>query len=82
MSVEALEKTPIKIREEIKMAKAKVLIADKLSQDGIDLLKAEDGLQVDVRTGLSPAELAEIIVGGHTPMFVLAHRVKIAPCLG
>lgn len=61
MSVEALEKTHNKSREEIKMAKAKVLIADKLSQDGIDLLKAEDGLQVDVKTGLSPAELAEVI---------------------
>ena len=39
----------------------KVLIADHLSEDGIALLKEEPGLKVDVRTGLSPKELAEII---------------------
>jgi D-3-phosphoglycerate dehydrogenase len=39
----------------------KVLIADHLSDDGIQLLKAESGLSVDVKTGLSPKELAGII---------------------
>jgi len=39
----------------------KVLIADHLSEDGIKLLKAEPGLTVDVKTGLSSKELAEII---------------------
>ena len=39
----------------------KVLIADHLSEDGITLLKAEPGLAVDVKTGLSPKDLAEII---------------------
>jgi D-3-phosphoglycerate dehydrogenase len=39
----------------------KVLIADQLSEDGIKLLKAEPQLSVDVRTGLSPQQLAEII---------------------
>ncbi len=39
----------------------KVLIADHLSEDGIALLKAEPRLQVDVKTGLSPADLAAII---------------------
>ena len=43
------------------MAPVKVLIADTLSEDGIKLLKAEGGLQVDVKTGLSPKELAQII---------------------
>lgn len=43
------------------MAQLKVLIADQLSQDGIDILKAESGLVVDVKTGLTPKELAEII---------------------
>jgi D-3-phosphoglycerate dehydrogenase len=43
------------------MAKVKVLIADKLSEDGIQLLKAEEGLSVDVKTGLSPQELAAMI---------------------
>ncbi|MBI1992663.1 MAG: phosphoglycerate dehydrogenase, partial [Candidatus Omnitrophica bacterium] len=41
----------------------KVLIADHLSEDGIKLLKAEPGLTVDVKTGLSSKELAEIIIG-------------------
>jgi D-3-phosphoglycerate dehydrogenase len=39
----------------------KVLIADKLSEDGIALLKGESGLAVDVKTGLSSKELAQII---------------------
>ncbi len=43
------------------MAQLKVLIADHLSEDGIEILKAEPGLQVDVKTGLSPKDLAEII---------------------
>ncbi|MBI4340672.1 MAG: phosphoglycerate dehydrogenase [Candidatus Omnitrophica bacterium] len=39
----------------------KVLIADKLSDDGVTLLKAEPGLSVDVKTGLSPQDLAQIV---------------------
>ena len=39
----------------------KVLIADQLSEDGIALLKKEPGLSVDIKTGLSPKDLAEII---------------------
>ena len=43
------------------MAQSKVLVADKLSEDGIKLLKGEPGLKVDVKTGLSSGELAQII---------------------
>ena len=43
------------------MAQFKVLVADHLSQDGIDILKAEPGLTVDVKPGLSSTELAQII---------------------
>ncbi len=43
------------------MAQIRVLVADHLSEDGIQLLKKESGLKVDVKTGLSPKELAEII---------------------
>ncbi|GJQ57787.1 MAG: phosphoglycerate dehydrogenase [Candidatus Scalindua sp. AMX11] len=39
----------------------KVLISDKLSQDGIDILNAEDNLQVTYKTGLKPEELQEEI---------------------
>ncbi len=43
------------------MAEIKVLIADHLSEDGIKILKSEPGLKVDVKTGLSSKELADII---------------------
>jgi D-3-phosphoglycerate dehydrogenase len=39
----------------------KILIADKLSQQGIDLLKKEPGWQVDVKTNLTPAQLLDAI---------------------
>src|SRR3990167_1209475 len=42
-------------------APLKVLIADQLSEDGVALLKAEPGLSVDVKTGLSPQDLAQVI---------------------
>jgi len=43
------------------MTPIKVLIADHLSEDGIEMLKREPELQVDVKTGLSSQELAKII---------------------
>ena len=39
----------------------RILIADQLSEDGVTLLKREPRLAVDVKTGLSPKELAEAI---------------------
>ena len=48
-------------RAKAKTDRLKVLIADHLSEDGITLLKSEPGLEVDVKTGLSSSELAEII---------------------
>jgi D-3-phosphoglycerate dehydrogenase len=39
----------------------KVLVSDKLAEEGIAILKKEKGLQVDVKTGLSPEELKKII---------------------
>ena len=43
------------------MGKVNVLVADKLSEDGLALLKNEPDLNVEVKTGLSPKELAGII---------------------
>ncbi len=43
------------------MAPIRVLIADQLSDDGIKLLRQESGLAVDIKTGLSSKELAQII---------------------
>ena len=39
----------------------KILITDKLAQQGIDLLSSTDGVQPIVKTGISEGELAEII---------------------
>lgn len=39
----------------------KVLVSDNLSQLGIDILRETDGIEVDVKVGLSPEELKSII---------------------
>jgi len=39
----------------------KVLITDKLAQEGIDLLNSKDGVEAVVKTGISEEELAKII---------------------
>lgn len=39
----------------------KILISDKLANEGVDILKAVDGMTVDCKTGLSPEELKAII---------------------
>ncbi len=39
----------------------KVLVSDKLSKEGIDILKASGKIRVDVKTGLPPEELKSII---------------------
>jgi len=41
--------------------KYRVLLSDALSPQGVDVLKRHPELQIDVRTGLKPAELAGII---------------------
>ncbi|MEL6985765.1 MAG: hypothetical protein AAFO29_25275, partial [Actinomycetota bacterium] len=39
----------------------KVLISDKLGADGVEVLEAADDVTVDINTGLSDAELIDII---------------------
>ncbi|MHB8232285.1 MAG: phosphoglycerate dehydrogenase [bacterium] len=39
----------------------KVIVSDKLSQEGIDILTKTGKIQVDVKTGLKPEELKQII---------------------
>ncbi len=41
----------------------KVLISDKLSEDGVAILKGRKELQVDIKTGLTPEQLAQEIKG-------------------
>ncbi|MEW6672033.1 MAG: phosphoglycerate dehydrogenase [Thermodesulfobacteriota bacterium] len=41
----------------------KVLVSDNLGEAGIEILRQEPGIEVDVKTGLPPAELKKIIGG-------------------
>jgi D-3-phosphoglycerate dehydrogenase len=43
------------------MKTAKVLVSDKLSDSGLEVLRAAPGIEVDYRPGLSEAELADAI---------------------
>ena len=36
---------------------ARVLVADPIAADGVDLLQSQGELQVDVKTGMKPPEL-------------------------
>jgi len=47
----------------------KVLITDKLAQEGIDLLNSQDGVEAVVKTGISEDELANII-GEHDGLII------------
>jgi len=47
----------------------KILITDKLAQEGIDLLNSTDGVEAVVKTGISEDELAQII-GEHEGLIV------------
>jgi D-3-phosphoglycerate dehydrogenase len=53
----------------------KILIADKLSKIGIDWLKSQTDVELDVKPGLPPEELAKI-VGGYDGM-IIRSGVKI-----
>lgn len=48
---------------------AKILITDKLAQEGIDLLNSLDGIEPVVKTGISEDELCEII-GDHDGLII------------
>ena len=39
----------------------KVLVADDLSPQGLEILRQAEGIEVEVKTGLRPEELKEII---------------------
>ncbi|HJM82550.1 MAG TPA: phosphoglycerate dehydrogenase [Nitrospinota bacterium] len=43
------------------MSIAKVLVSDKLSENGIKILRDTPGIEVDVKTGMSPDELLQVI---------------------
>ena len=41
----------------------KILVSDKLAEEGIEILRAEPGVEVDIKTDLAPDELKTIIGG-------------------
>ena len=47
----------------------KILITDKLAQEGIDLINAAEGVEAVVKTGISEDELASII-GEHDGLII------------
>ncbi len=53
----------------------KVLIADKLSKVGIDWLQKQSDVEVDVKPGLDPAELAKIV--GQYDGMIIRSGVKV-----
>ena len=59
----------------------KVLITDKLAQEGIDLLNSTEGVEAVVKTGISEDELAEII-GQHDGLIIRSGTKVTAKVLG
>lgn len=55
----------------------KVLITDKLAQEGIDLVNAADGFEAVVKTGISEDELASII--GDYDGLIIRSGTKVTP---
>ncbi len=66
----------------------KVLVSDPLCEQGIEILRREPDLEVDIKTGLSPEELTAIIPGYEAllvrsstkvraPMISAARRLKV-----
>jgi D-3-phosphoglycerate dehydrogenase len=53
----------------------RVLISDKLAPEGIRILEAADGLEVDSKPGIDPAELAKII--GEYDALVIRSGTKV-----
>ena len=59
----------------------RVLITDKLAQEGIDLLNSTDGVEAVVKTGINEDELAEII-GQHDGLIIRSGTKVTAKVLG
>ena len=55
----------------------KILVADKLSEVGLQWLKDQDDVELAVKVGLSPEELAEIV--GQYDGMIIRSGVKATP---
>ena len=54
----------------------KVLVSDNLSATGVEILKKESGLEVDVKTGLSKEELIKMFEPNFKDDLVGVHHVS------
>ena len=57
----------------------KVLVSDNLDSSGVKMFQEEDGIEVDVKTGLSPEEQKSII--GEYDALVIRSATKVTPDL-
>lgn len=53
----------------------KVLVSDNLGEIGVQMFQQEDGIEVDVKTGLPPGELREVIGAYHALVIRSATKV-------
>src|SRR5262245_48818806 len=53
----------------------KILVADKIAEEGLARLRDEKSLSVDIKPGLSPAEIAKIV--GEYDGMIIRSGVKI-----
>ena len=44
---------------------SKILVSDPIANEGVDLLRSTSGVDVDVKTGMKPTELLEVVDGYH-----------------
>ena len=40
---------------------ARILVSDPIANEGVDLLQSESGIEVDVKTGMTPQELLQVV---------------------
>ncbi|MGJ8633819.1 MAG: phosphoglycerate dehydrogenase [Luteolibacter sp.] len=59
------------------MSNYRVLVSDPISEKGVNELSSAEGISVDVKTGMSPAELLEVIGDYHG--LVIRSQTKVTP---
>ncbi len=66
-------------RRSIQLNMNRILVADKLAEEGLQRLRSAQGVEFDVRTGLAPAELAGV-VGDFDGMIIRSGVQVTAEC--
>ena len=61
------------------MSNYKVLVSDPISEKGVEALRSAEGITVDVKTGMSPDELIQIIGDYHG--LVIRSETKVTPAV-